>query len=79
MVPVREMIQRQRENGQRMESMKPGDVRGLRTADFFLRTHANKPAQGTKGKTDEKEWSTESSSPAADDLHEALEELQRPD
>jgi len=79
MVPVREMIQRQRQSGQRMESMKAGEVRGLRTADFFLRTRASKPTQGTKGDRDEKEWSTESSSPATDDLQEALEELQRPD
>jgi len=79
MVPVREMIQRQRQSGQRMESMRPGEVRGLRTADFFVRTHGTKPAQGVKADKDEKDWSTASSSPAADELQEALEELQRPD
>lgn len=75
MVPVREMIQRQRQSGQRMESMRAGEVRGLRTADFFLKTRAAKPTQTTKGEKDEKDWSTESSSPVADDLQEALEEL----
>jgi len=85
MVPVREMIQRQRQSGQRMENMKAGEVRGLRTADFFLRARAaqqsqqSQQSQGAKGEQDEKDWSTASSSPVADDLQEALEELQRPD
>jgi SpoVK/Ycf46/Vps4 family AAA+-type ATPase len=76
MVPVREMIQRQRQSGQRMENMRAGEVRGLRTADFFLRSRGAKPAPSEK---DEKEWSTDSSSPVADDLQEVLEELQQPD
>ncbi|OAP60002.1 hypothetical protein AYL99_05004 [Fonsecaea erecta] len=79
MVPVREMIQRQRESGQRMETMKAGDVRGLRTADFFLRARATKAAQDAKRDKDEKEWSTESSSPVADDVEDAVEELHQPD
>lgn len=79
MVPVREMIQRQRESGQRMENMKAGEVRGLRTADFFLRSRGPKPSADSQGEKDDKEWSTDSSSPAAEELQEALEELQRPD
>ncbi|EXJ58143.1 hypothetical protein A1O7_05567 [Cladophialophora yegresii CBS 114405] len=79
MTPVREMIQRQRQSGQRMEEMRAGEVRGLRTADFFLRTRGPKPAMGDKGGKDGKDWSTASSSPVAEDLQEALEELERPD
>ena len=79
MVPVREMIQRQRQSGQRMENMRAGEIRGLRTADFFLRGRGAKPGQGAKEEKPEKEWSTESSSPTADDLQEAQEELLRPD
>jgi ATPase family AAA domain-containing protein 1 len=79
MVPVREMIQRQRQSGQRMENMRAGEVRGLRTADFFLRTRGSKQNQVAEGEKDEKDWSTESSSPIAEDMQEAVEELQRPD
>ncbi|KIY00622.1 uncharacterized protein Z520_03285 [Fonsecaea multimorphosa CBS 102226] len=78
MVPVREMIQRQRERGQRMETMQAGDVRGLRTADFFLRARATKAAQDAKRDKDEREWSTESSSPVVD-VEDAVEELHQPD
>ena len=74
MVPVREMIQRQRQSGQRMENMRAGEVRALRTADFFLRTRGTKQGQGAKGEKDEKDWSTESSSPA-DNIQEALEDV----
>ncbi|KIW91797.1 uncharacterized protein Z519_07767 [Cladophialophora bantiana CBS 173.52] len=79
MVPVREMIQRQRESGQRMETMKAGDVRGLRTADFFIRARGDKAAQDAKRDKDEKEWSTESSSPVVDGVEDAVEELHQPD
>ncbi|OCT51105.1 Protein MSP1 [Cladophialophora carrionii] len=79
MTPVREMIQRQRQSGQRMEDMRAGEVRGLRTADFFLRARSPTAAVGEKGGKDEKEWSTESSSPIAEDLQEAVEEIERPD
>lgn len=79
MVPVREMIQRQKQSGQRIENMRPGEIRGLRTADFFMRSaRGTKPTSGAKGDKDEKEWSTASSSPG-EELQEALEELQRPD
>ena len=76
MVPVREMIQRQRESGQRMENMKAGEVRGLRTSDFFLRVPGTKAAKRTITKAkDNREWSTASSSPGADsDMEESLEE-----
>ena len=80
LVPVREMIHRQRKSGQRMETMRAGEVRGLRSADFFQRIRGTRPAQGVKEAKDEKVWSTESSSPAADDdMQEAMEELHRPD
>ncbi|KIW81147.1 hypothetical protein Z517_04170 [Fonsecaea pedrosoi CBS 271.37] len=80
MVPVREMIQRQRDSGQRMETMKAGDVRGLCTADFFLKARATKEAaQASKGDKDDRAWSTESSSPIADDVEDAAEELHQPD
>lgn len=80
MVPVREMIHRQRQSGQRMENMKAGEVRGLRTADFFMRSPGSKPANHVKGEKDDQEWSTDSSSPIADeDMEEAVEEIQRPD
>ncbi|KIW32814.1 uncharacterized protein PV07_04334 [Cladophialophora immunda] len=79
MVPVREMIQRQRESGQRMETMKAGDVRGLRTVDFFLRARATKAGQDARRDKDEREWSTESSSPIVDAVEDAAEELHQPD
>jgi SpoVK/Ycf46/Vps4 family AAA+-type ATPase len=76
MIPVREMIQRQRMSGQRMEHMKAGEVRGLRTTDFFARRN---PTQSGKSTTVEKEgeaWSTASSSPPADsDMEDAVEEV----
>jgi len=78
MTPVREMIQRQRKNGLRMEHMKAGEVRGLRTSDFFSGTTTSKSAKGVKQRKDDGEWSTASSSPGADsDMEEAVEEIQR--
>jgi ATPase family AAA domain-containing protein 1 len=76
MVPVREMIQRQKQDGQAMASMRPGEIRGLRTNDFFARgARATKPipnAKDDKDDKEEKDWSTASSSPA--ELHEAVEQ-----
>ncbi|KAK5467429.1 mitochondrial dynamin GTPase Msp1 [Exophiala xenobiotica] len=77
MTPVREMIRRQRKNGLRMEHMKAGEVRGLRTSDFFSGTTTSKAAKGVKQRKDDGEWSTASSSPGADsDMEEAVEEIQ---
>lgn len=77
MAPVREMIQRQRESGQRMENMKAGEIRGLRTSDFFSRTTAKTPAKHAKGEAEDGQWSTASSSPVADpDMEDAVEEIQ---
>ena len=35
MVPVREFIRQQKASGARMDAVDPGEVRGLRTSDFF--------------------------------------------
>ncbi|KAK4939965.1 mitochondrial dynamin GTPase Msp1 [Elasticomyces elasticus] len=79
MAPVREMIQRQRESGQRMETMKPGEVRGLRTSDFFARTMASKVPKGAIEEQEGREWSTEPSSPGGDSdmMEEAVEEIKQ--
>ena len=79
MAPVREMIQRQRQSGQRMENMKPGEVRGLRTSDFFARTMASKTAKGAIDEQEGREWSTEPSSPGGDSdmMEEAVEEIKQ--
>ena len=78
MIPVREMIRGQRQNGQRLDQMRAGEVRGLRTEDFFVQTdgkgRAKKPA------TTEKEWSTASSSAGdspASEMQDAEEEILR--
>lgn len=60
MMPVREMIAAQRQNGQPMNQMRPGNVRGLRTDDFFTSQGGRKLRAQPK---DDKEWSTSSSSP----------------
>lgn len=69
MLPVREMIRQQRSNGQRMNQIKVGPVRGLRTEDFFVRKDPDSGSGTTKPKkTEEKDWSTESSSPRVDEV-----------
>lgn len=79
MVPVREMIQRQRQSGQRMENMKAGEVRGLKTTDFFARTSASKPAKSATDEPEGREWSTEPSSPGGDSdmMEETVEEIKQ--
>lgn len=75
MIPVREMIQRQRQSGQRMQQMKAGDVRGLRTMDFFQSAPGNKIAKQTESGKASEDWSTESSSAGDDDMQEAVEQI----
>jgi ATPase family AAA domain-containing protein 1 len=62
MIPVREMIRQQRQSGQRMDQLQAGNVRGLRTEDFFLRS-GNRTSGPKQNKTEGKEWSSTSSSP----------------
>jgi ATPase family AAA domain-containing protein 1 len=80
LVPVREMIQRQRQSGQRMEHMKAGEVRGLRTSDFFQRSQRalSKAKPDQKDAAGDKEWSTASTSPAGE-MQDTFEDLERPD
>jgi ATPase family AAA domain-containing protein 1 len=78
MVPVREMIRRKRDKGERMEAGDGLDVRGVRTEDFFIRAGSIqiiKKSIQQQGKTNgTKEWSTESSSAEADsDMEDAAE------
>ncbi|KEF58816.1 uncharacterized protein A1O9_03659 [Exophiala aquamarina CBS 119918] len=76
MIPVREMIQRQRQNGQRMEQMKVGDVRGLQTIDFFQTAPGNKIAKQVEAEKEAEDWSTESSSTGANsEMQEAVEQI----
>lgn len=76
MIPVREMIQRQRQSGQRMEQMKAGDVRGLRTIDFFQSAPGNKISKQIQAEKEAQDWSTESSSAGGDsDMQEAVEQI----
>lgn len=78
MAPVREMIQRQRDSGQRMENMKPGEIRGLRTSDFFPRTTTKPAEKNTRGEKEDGQWSTASSSSGADpEMEEAVEVIQQ--
>jgi ATPase family AAA domain-containing protein 1 len=77
MMPVREMIAAQRQNGQPMDQVRPGNVRGLRTDDFFASKGNSKQLRAQK-KTDDREWSTASSSPGdvaseASDAAEAVD------
>lgn len=66
MIPVREMIAAQRQNGQPMNQVRPGNVRGLRTDDFFSTQGSRKQLRSQKN-AGEREWSTASSSPADDE------------
>ena len=62
MIPVREMIRGQRQNGQRLDQLRAGEVRGLRTEDFFVQTGGKQRMKQTVDARLEKEWSTASSS-----------------
>lgn len=78
MVPVREMIRRKRDTGERIEDGVSLDVRGIRTEDFFKHgreIQSLKKSIKDRNKTDGgKEWSTESSSAEADsDMEDAAE------
>ncbi|EHY59038.1 mitochondrial dynamin GTPase Msp1 [Exophiala dermatitidis] len=79
MIPVREMIKRQRESGQRIDQMKAGEVRGLRTTDFFRQSaESGRVARSiTDGGEDNRAWSVdESSSDAGSRMEEAPEQQQ---
>jgi ATPase family AAA domain-containing protein 1 len=78
MVPVREMIRRKRDRGERMEADDGLDVRGIRTEDFFIRAGGIQAIQKSIKDHDKTgkslEWSTESSSEEADsDMDDAVE------
>jgi len=76
MIPVREMIQRQRQNGQRMEQMKVGDVRGLRTVDFFQTAPGKKIVKQVEAEKEAEDWSTASSSAGANsDVQDTVEQI----
>jgi SpoVK/Ycf46/Vps4 family AAA+-type ATPase len=78
MIPVREMIQRQRQSGLRMEDMRAGEVRGLRTSDFFTRSSTTKSLTTGEEEQKDTEWSSASSSPVAEpEMEEALEEIEQ--
>ncbi|KAL2443700.1 Outer mitochondrial transmembrane helix translocase [Exophiala dermatitidis] len=80
MIPVREMIRRQRESGQRIDQMKAGEVRGLRTTDFFRQANESGRAARsiTDGGEDNRAWSVdESSSDANSRMEEAPEQQQQ--
>jgi ATPase family AAA domain-containing protein 1 len=72
MIPVREMIAAQRQNGQPMDQIRPGKVRGLRTEDFKFSSGGSGATR--RSATSDKEWSTESSSSGVSDtLREAVD------
>jgi ATPase family AAA domain-containing protein 1 len=84
MIPVREMIQKQMQSGQRLDQMRPGHVRGLRTEDFFVQNNGRERArQRNKSSTSQadKEWKTDSSSEGVDsprsEMQDAEEEILR--
>lgn len=61
MIPVREMIQAQRAAGQRMDQIRPGLVRGLRTEDFWGAKNTRKQKEERTGAAD-REWEETDSS-----------------
>ena len=79
MVPVREMIQAQRKNGQKMDQVRAKEVRGIRTDDFFVKGAVQSIQQSIKDhqrglkQEEEREWSTESSSPRNEEMQDAHE------
>lgn len=80
MVPVREMIRRKHDKGERMELEHGLDVRGIRTEDFFIRAGGirtiNKSIKDHSEEDGTKEWSTASSSSAGadSDMEDAVED-----
>lgn len=65
MVPVRELMRKQRETSAKMEAVDPREVRGLRTEDFFVQAGGIKASQkqtqpASKKTVSEKEWTTDS-------------------
>ena len=73
MIPVREMIRGQTQSGTRLDQVQAAKVRGLRTQDFFVRTGGTR-SKAVINASAEKEWSTASTSPAADsDMEDAQE------
>ena len=59
MTPVREMIQAQRQSGQRIDQIRPGLIRGLRTEDFFGPTGSQKRTKSSPSKGED-DWKTDS-------------------
>ena len=51
MMPVREFIRTKSAQGKRMERVDPGEVRGLRTGDFFGMSEASRTVRGTSEET----------------------------
>lgn len=75
LIPFREMIRGQRQNGQRLDQLTAGEVRGLRTDDFFVQSNGQERMKrhGVETNADQ-EWSTASSSPV---MQEAEGEILR--
>lgn len=71
MTPVREMIRAQRQTGQRIDQIRPGIIRGLRTEDFWGSKSSQKPE--SKSIKDDGDWKTESE--ASDDVSDPSEAL----
>ena len=64
MVPVRDYIRTQRASGAQLDTMNPGDVRGLRTADFFgsaggVRVSQKPSAKKTPTESETSEFTTD--------------------
>jgi ATPase family AAA domain-containing protein 1 len=75
MIPVREMIRGQRQNGQRLDQMRAGEARGLRTEDFFVQSGGKERSKSLNKAKNDQEWSTASSSPASETLQDAEEQI----
>ena len=79
MVPVREMIQAQRKNGARMDQVRPMEVRGMRTEDFFVKGGVQSIQQSIRDhqqglkQQEERDWVSDSSSPQNEDMQDAHE------
>ena len=81
MVPVREMIRRKSDKGEKMEPDDGFDVRGIKTEDFFkcaggIQT-IKKGIEDHNNTNEGKDWSTESSSTEADSDMEDITESQK--
>ena len=76
MIPVREMIRGQQQNGQRLDQLQIREVRGLRTEDFFDQTGGKQRTKHSINADAEKEWNTESSSPVSE-MQDAEEQILR--